>query len=286
MNWEDWIRAWQAHSKTLGFRRRVDTAKRVAESGARHGKMYCSLSGGKDSVAMNGILDEVGLTATVPSVHAFSALDYPDTIDVVHDVAERLNLELIVIEPDNLEYHVKRIAKKFGVTPPQPGVNGYDEWDLIRACPPDGAVTDYLIEVSKAQSSPHQLVSFMYENQYDGAYVGIRADESAARKQYARRWGYAHGYGDGTTNVCPLLAWSGLDVYAYLVSRDLPIHPYYRKAFEVWRGEVDSPMTLRVCLAIPPAFPSSRGSASLIARVYPEFWRKLTMIRPEMRAYE
>lgn len=286
MNWDDWMRAWRVHATTRAFARHVDTAKRVAESGAKHGKMYCSLSGGKDSVAMAGILDEVGLSATVPSVHAHTKLDYPDTLDVVNAVADRLNLELIVVEPTDIESHVKRICKIYGVTPPQPSVDGYDEWDLLRSLPADVDAVTGMAQVGRAVSAGNMCIAFMYEHEFNGAFVGIRADESAARTQYARRWGYSHAYGDGTTNVTPLLAWSGMDVFAYLVKHELPIHPYYRRAYEAFNGAIESPMTIRVDLGIPPAFPSSRGAATLIAKVYPDYWRRLTSIRPEMRLYE
>jgi len=286
VEWDKWLRAWAAHATTLAFKRRLDTAKQVSESGAKHGKMYCALSGGKDSVAMAGVLDEVGLSGTVPSVHAHTALDYPDTMSVVNAVADRLDLELIVREPDDLEKHVKRIAKKYGTTPPQPSVSGYDEWDLLRALPHDIDTHKGMEEVGKAISSGNMLIAYMYEAELDGAFVGIRAEESRARTMYFRRWGYSHDFKDGTRNVTPLLAWTGMDVYAYLVSRELPIHPYYRKAYEVFHGQVETPMMVRVDLGVPPAFPSSVGAATMIARVYPEFWRKLTLVRPDMRHYE
>lgn len=286
MSWDHWMRAWRVHSTTQQFQRRVDRAKQVAELGARKGRMYCSLSGGKDSVAMTGILDEAGLSATVPSVHAHTKLDYPDTLDVVHQVADRLNLELEVVEPTDLGPHVQRIAKKYGGTPPQPSVEGYDEWDLLRALPAHVDVLEALGDIGRAIAAGNMCISWMYEAGFDGAFVGIRADESYGRSQYARRWGYSHDYKDGTTNVTPLLAWSGQDVYAYLVSRELPIHPWYRAAYEANRGLVEDPMRLRVDLSIPPGFASTRGSAALIAKVYPQHWRRLVAVRPELRNYE
>ena len=278
------MRAWRIHSTTKAFQSRVDTAKRVIDAGMKHGQMYCSLSGGKDSVAMVGVIDECGLSDRVPSVHAHTAIDYPDTLDVVNAVADKLNLELEIVEPTDLEPHVMRIAKKYGTTPPQPGVNGYDEWDLIRAVPQNIDLPTALPDIGRALAAGNMCIAHMYATGRDGAFVGIRADESAARRWYARRWGSSHSYADGTHSVTPLLAWSGIDVFAYLVSRELPIHPWYRHAYEAGRG-VEPPERLRVDLGVPPAFPASRGAAQLIARVYPDFWRRLTAIRPEMCLY-
>lgn len=233
---------------------------------------------------MAGIVCEAGLAPTVPCVHAHTALDYPDTLDVVNATVERLDMDLEVIEPTDLGAHMKRLAKKFGGIVPQPGVNGYDVWDLLRIIPSDVDVVDVLRDLQHAIAAGNMCIAHMYEVGYDGAYVGIRADESRGRKEYARRWGYEHGYKDGTHNVTPLLAWSGLDVFAFLVSRGLPIHPFYRLAYEA-PGAPRDPAMLRVDISIPPAFPASQGAMALIARAYPRFWRQLLEVRPELRYY-
>ncbi len=51
---------------------------------------------------------------------------------------------------------------------------------------------------------------------------GVRADESRTRRIRARRWGHS------TDRTCaPLSRWSGADVFAYLHTHDLPVHPAY-----------------------------------------------------------
>lgn len=64
--------------------------------------------------------------------------------------------------------------------------------------------------------------------------TGIRADESRDRERrdaIARKWERLTGHRpDGTTTrftCAPLTSWSGQDVFAYLASRDLPVHPTY-----------------------------------------------------------
>ena len=58
---------------------------------------------------------------------------------------------------------------------------------------------------------------------YGDRYLsGVRADESAARKRRMK------GHGASTKRTCaPIGWWTGLDVFAYLVANDLPIHPAY-----------------------------------------------------------
>jgi len=66
---------------------------------------------------------------------------------------------------------------------------------------------------------------------------GVRAAESAARKRRHAVFGHA------SKNTCaPLSLWDGLDVFAFLVSRDLPIHP----AYACTMGGLLDPVWLRV----------------------------------------
>ena len=52
--------------------------------------------------------------------------------------------------------------------------------------------------------------------------VGVRADESAQRRESARTHGRA------TRDVCrPILHWSADNVFGYLARHDLPVHPAY-----------------------------------------------------------
>lgn len=286
MSWDSWLKTWRIHSGSPLFARRVDRAKDVAVAGAKHGKMFCSLSGGKDSVAMAGILEEVGLAPTVPCVHAHSGLNFPDTLSVVDATVDALNMDLEVIEPADIETHIRRIAKKYGVTAPQPAVSGYTELDLLRTIPLTVDITDALSDVLVVVAAGNMLISYMYEHEFAGSFVGLRADESRARTWYRRMWGADHrNMKDGTHQVCPLLEWTGLDVYAYIVSRGLPIHPYYQAAFEGSRGTVPDPARLRVDLGITPSIIAANGGMTFIRRVYPKMFAELAAIRPELNRY-
>ena len=83
--WDSYVRQWTLHAQSPRFAARVDRAIAVAREGAAKGKLFCSLSGGKDSVAMVGLLAEAGVD--VPAVYAHTALNMPDmleTVEVVH----------------------------------------------------------------------------------------------------------------------------------------------------------------------------------------------------------
>jgi phosphoadenosine phosphosulfate reductase len=60
---------------------------------------------------------------------------------------------------------------------------------------------------------------------------GVRADESRDRTIRWKRWGYA------TARTCaPLSDWTAREVWAYLYTHDLPVHPAYAMTFD---GAVD-----------------------------------------------
>ena len=66
---------------------------------------------------------------------------------------------------------------------------------------------------------------------------GVRAEESGTRASRMRRWG------ESSPNTCaPIGWWSGWDVFGYLVTHRLPIHPAYACTF----GGRIKPTDLRV----------------------------------------
>lgn len=285
MAWDGWQRAWSEHAKTIGYKRRVETAERVALSGANRGKLFCSLSGGKDSAAMAAILEQAGLAETVPLVYAHSRLNFPDTPATVEAIADRLNMELRVIEPDSIDKQIDDACRAYGTVKPQPSVGGYTEIDLLAAIPKDKDITDCLKYVYRACAAGNMLVAYTYEEGFDGSFVGLRAEESSGRERYARYHGSVHRSRiDGKFVVCPLLGWTGMDVMAYVQAREIPLHPFYRAAYESGLCDED-PDKLRVDLTITPGFISAHGAIALIARVYPDFFRELVAVRPELRTY-
>ena len=56
----------------------------------------------------------------------------------------------------------------------------------------------------------------------DAAVLGLRGDESAIRKRIQRI-----GVWQTDTALCPIIDWSGDDVFAYLAAEALPVHPVY-----------------------------------------------------------
>lgn len=291
MSWATWEATWRLHAKSRAFAHSVETAKRLAREGAAKvaprsngvGGLFCALSGGKDSVAMAGILVEAGID--VPSVHTTTKLDYPDTLATVEAVAEHLNLELEVVEPANCEWHVEQVCRRFGVAKPQPPVDGYDELSILEAVPASATLPEMLDQYRRATASGNMGVAYTYEHEYAGSFCGLRSEESNARAMYRAVWGPVfQSRKDQTWRVCPLLGWSDLDVYAFIVDRGLPLHPWYRRAYEAQQGRVN-PGTLRVDSCVPETSILGFGSWAVYRRVYREHAEMVERYIPLLKQY-
>lgn len=68
--------------------------------------------------------------------------------------------------------------------------------------------------------------AFEQKYDFDGVILGLRAEESRARILNAKN-GPIYKKKDGIYVCCPILYWSVRDVFAYLLSNELPIHPHY-----------------------------------------------------------
>ena len=118
-----------------------------------------------------------------------------------------------------------------------------------------------------------------------GSFVGLRGEESRARAMYRRTWGPIHKSAkDGTWQVCPLLDWTGMDVFAYTIANEIPLHPFYQRVWERFHASED-PSRIRVDMAIMPEAIAAKGAMATIAWAYPAFWRRLVLARPELKRY-
>jgi len=68
---------------------------------------------------------------------------------------------------------------------------------------------------------------------YDSFFVGIRKEESVARRITIKKNGKFYKMKDGKTRISPMAEWSTNDIAAYMLSNDLPVlRAYLREGFE------------------------------------------------------
>lgn len=263
--WDGCVRGWWLYAQQPTHKRRVAQAIAIARDGAakmaasneghgpNRGKGFGAISGGKDSVALAGIMAEAGLEVTY--CHASTELNVPGMDTASEETAERLGLTLEVIEPD------------------------VDVWELLRTCDLKRGEHDRS-DFYSAIAAGNMLVQYAYEGGFAGSYSGMRADESRGRKMNFRNRGPTYQYTTDRQWMCsPLAWWSATDVFAFLVSRELPIHPYYKMWTDRFR---EAPDHARVDLVITRENVSRNGAMAVVRLFYPDLWRRIVAARPEL----
>lgn len=139
-----------------------------------------------------------------------------------------------------------------------------------------------LMDVHGFESSKLRKKNFVKEfetsGDYDGVVLGLRKQESAVRKRYVNRPIYQRK--DGVWVCLPILYWSIEDVFAYLLTEGLPIHPMYTR-------RSSQPLEHRRV----GGFMSSRNRGSEFGRFvwlreqYPELWQEISDKYPEIKKY-
>lgn len=79
---------------------------------------------------------------------------------------------------------------------------------------------------SKESRKINFINQFTSENNYTGHFMGLRYNESSARKNLYK-YGAIYKRSDGLWVCNPIYNWTFEDVFAYLISSDIPVHPHY-----------------------------------------------------------
>jgi phosphoadenosine phosphosulfate reductase len=197
--WDDVITANEAHME-----RTIDKGKdfvhRVAEEEGL--PVAVSFSGGKDSLAMLLVVLEAGLSP--PVVFVDTGIELPETVEHVHDVAKRHDLELIIEES---EHDFVEMSAVFG-----PPAKDY------RWC----CKTQKLGPVARALNDrfPGGMVTF----------IGQRRYESGPRSRSGAIW--RNPWVPGQIGASPIQEWTAMHVWLYLMMRNEEPNPWYDLGLE------------------------------------------------------
>lgn len=91
------------------------------------------------------------------------------------------------------------------------------------------AISDYyevIVEMGGA-SVTHATNDFTADMAWRIRFLGMRLEERGARVYSLRQYGAIHQYENAEWRICPLLNWSWRDVWAYIVSKQLPYPDIY-----------------------------------------------------------
>ena len=218
-------------SRQKEFKQRVKYSKEIIDKCfERFDKPYVAFSGGKDSVAMLGLILE----------------DYPD----VH--VENWGHGSYLLPP-KYQREIEENALRMGVNPDHFHLGSSKQLEH-----PD-ARWDYMRWYRSMFSYLKRLIS---EEGFDCAFLGLRMEESSARKWKARNpFNYTD---DRNCPQCyPVHMWSWEDVWAYIVANDLPYLSHYDlyAGYSGWDGT-------RICTFFDEEFQHKNGVDGVLM---PEF---------------
>lgn len=191
-----------AHSRTRRFARRVEQARRIIEATVGHDDLpWCvAFSGGKDSTVLLDIVETVRPGLTVAFLD--DGWDYPETLVFVAESERRIGRAILRIVVPTESPYASPAENRF-----------WREWGDPGLDPDADHPSD--MEFSAWQRGWHSL-------------TGVRAEESSTRGVHLRSHGALYYSGTwGHWVCCPLAAWGVDDIWAYIVSRDLPYNPVY-----------------------------------------------------------
>ena len=185
-----WRKYFEKWSKTWSYRMKVKEARDVIkEALEQFSKPYVAYSGGKDSTAlMHLVLRQKQVT-------------------VIHWDYGRYYI------PRPLHEEILEIAKKCGAKDLKVLTSSLYE-KLGRKA--QGVLGRHFIGVE---------IPKLIEKGYDCSFIGLRAEESVKRR--LRTEGYYEYDKRGITNVFPLRSWTWRDIWAYLISNDVPYLSFY-----------------------------------------------------------
>jgi 3'-phosphoadenosine 5'-phosphosulfate sulfotransferase (PAPS reductase)/FAD synthetase len=248
---------YRLHAKLPIFRRHVERSfDIVRQVRAITGTWALSISGGKDSVAMLDLCIRAGWRG--PLFH-FRYDETPgENTKMAQAMAERHNLELHQLHVPGA-WDVFREVGHFFVNPETP-----EEIAATRRM-----LAGYKKDVNE----------YVATQGWTGQFLGLRRAESRSRGIILTRKGALYKTHDrGTWTCCPLADWSGRDVWAYTITRNLPYLSRYDTADDSERERSETTWLAAEALW-------RYGMAAQLKRDNPEEFYRLAAKWPEIRRY-
>ncbi len=114
-----------------------------------------------------------------------------------------------------------------------------------------------------------------------GVFLGLRAEESAARQAHLRTLGTLHqNQATGKWQCNPISWWSVRDVWAYIVSNNVSYNAAYDRL-----AEIGVPLAQQRIGPLAVERVLGYGQIALLKRGWPELWNRYAERYPEVRAY-
>src|SRR3990167_237305 len=194
---------WRLHAASRDYRLAVENAAHIIDCALTKGPFIISWSGGKDSTAVCHIVKSIG--ANTPIVVQFDDCDWPEKKPYIQAVCKAQGWIIHEVYPS---FSVWEFASKYKI--------GFD------------ALTD----ANHSLTRESFLVPLEQERQRlkcIGSFLGLRSEESRARKLNHAMRGPLYQLKNGTWHCSPLSNWRTETVFAYLVDHGIAVNPCYLK---------------------------------------------------------
>jgi len=257
MDKEKWLLLWGYHAESASFKKKVRKTREVIDeflSIKGNSKVYCAWSTGKDSTALLHLILQVN-----QHIRVMSQNDDIDTDEIRSYRDKIVDSFSIKVDEVSTEYKILDFIKDYGI-------------DITEdICSHGTTMSDTLFY--------KPIENYRKENNFTGYFFGLRRHESKAREKNFLSRGHIYRKKNKAFVCQPLAEWTARDVFAYLVSNNIPINPIY--FFTKFKK---SPEYIRSNYLLPGSF-SNKGEAAWIKHYFPEIFNKLIEVCPKILAY-
>lgn len=245
------------HARSREHLRLVDAAKRVASRALDQAmRPAVSWSAGKDSTAMSALV--ISLDPSVTLVSEKDDLDYPGEEEYVTELAARWGARLEILRPE--------------ISPSQ-----WISENLHQLAMGD----DFHSRAAGLSKACFYGVMERDDEKRDLVFLGLRAEESVHRRKNRAINGLDYRRKSGLRIATPLGDWRGIDVFSYLLAREIdPLHVYRCIGFMHQR----EPWRVRKSWWIPGDM-GKYGGATWLRRYYPSLFAKLKGWFPRAQSF-
>lgn len=235
------------YARTRQYAHRVDEARRVIERAwLTNPAWYVAVSGGKDSTCVLGLVRE--MHPNTPAVASIQQWCLPETTEYL---ARIQNLDRVASGSDH-------------------GTGWSPNWES-EADAPEG--------VEWIGERGHVVKN--YGRSETGVFLGLRSDESAARRVHLRTMGLLFFSQKNNVWQCsPIARWSVMDVWAYIISSGLD----YNKAYDRM-SEIGVPLEHQRIGPLAVDKVLGYGQLAILKRGWPDVFNQYAVRHPEARNY-
>lgn len=245
------------HAMLPAFKRKVEKSLSIIREALNiEGvKWSASISFGKDSLVLLDLLYQV--TDKIPICYIDSPYKLPDINETIELTQQKYKFDIYRI-PYADGRPIQEVWEKLGI----PGINR------------TVSMQNKAVKILKKDPAD----KWAKENGYNGTFWGIRKEESMSRKWMIMSFGVTFENKQGFYRCAPLADWKADDVWAYIVSRQLPyprLYDYQKFQTRDWIRNTGWATTDG----------ANEGRILWLREFYPDYYEKLEWMLPEIKMY-